>query len=156
MKIKTILCAAALLSSLLWAKKPSNHKVTAKEQGCPVHIIDLSGQYTSAWGGEYANMMIYVQNNSDKTIAYMKFKTDYYDATFEKVPYLFDTLVAGRPYLEAGKKERFEWTPTLTYRQVGTPYALHATLERILFKDGTTWDADKDHYCEATEFDMPK
>lgn len=155
MKIKTILCVAALLSSLLWAKKPSNHKLTVKEKDCPVQILDLSGRYTSVWESN-GQIMIYVQNNSDKDIAYMKFRTDYYDATFDKVPYLFDTLIAGRPYLQAGKKQRLQWPPTLNYMQVGTPYALHATLERILFKDGTTWNADKDHYCEATEFDMPK
>lgn len=156
MKIKTILCVAALLSSLLWAKKPSNHKLTVKEKDCPVQILDLSGQYNSFWGGTHTNMMIYVQNNSDKIIYTMKFRTDYYDPTFEKVPYIFDTLMAEHENLEPGKKERFEWDPTFSFVQYGYHGALHATLERILFKDGTTWDADKDHYCEATEFDMPK
>lgn len=154
MKIKTILCVAALLSSLLWAKKPSNHKLTVKEQGCPVHIIDLSSNYTTIWS-EHSDMMIYVQNNSGKDIAHMKFRTDYYDPTLQKVPYISDTLITRFP-LKDDKRSKFEWDHTYSILQYGSSHALHATLERILFKDGTTWDADKDHYCEATEFDMPK
>jgi hypothetical protein len=131
---------------------------TTSQQTCPVSIVNVNPRSAGAAlmaeiftnkNREAKNHFIAVRykNDSDKTLAGIKFAANSIDATLDK--HLLPETHSGKSGLKPGKEESGSWKNIWDDDDVDRPQ-IEVFVVKVLFSDGTTWTDDGSQSCSLT------